>query len=135
MTLQRARADFRALQVLENADGASFALGGAAQAKDVLGMIFVSAVRKVEARNVHAEAKQVAHGGFGIAGGADGADDFGATGQGLAGGGICDRLWLAGLQPISSIRVSGTTLAFPATARETLQATFLRGASRPLEDR
>lgn len=127
MAFQRAGADFRALQVLEDADSASFALGGAAQAKDVLSVIFVSAVREIQAGDVHAKTEQVAHDGFGVAGGADGADDFGAPGQGLAGGGICDRLWLAGFQPISSIRGSGTTLAFPATARETLQATFLRG--------
>ncbi len=67
------------MQILEDADGAAFALGGAAQALDVVGVIFVSAVRKVEAGDVHAEAEQVAHGGFAVAGGADGADDFGAA--------------------------------------------------------
>jgi len=39
-------------------------------------------VRKVQARDVHAKSKQVAHGGFGVAGGTDGADDFGAPGRG-----------------------------------------------------
>jgi hypothetical protein len=42
-------------------------------------MIFMRAVGKIQARDVHAEAKQVAHGGFGMASGADGGDDFGAT--------------------------------------------------------
>jgi len=56
VALQLAGADFRALQVLEDADGASFALGGAAQAQDVVGMIVVGAVREVEAGDVHAEA-------------------------------------------------------------------------------
>jgi hypothetical protein len=46
VVLQRASADFRALQILQNADGASFALGGTAQALDVVGMIFVRAVRE-----------------------------------------------------------------------------------------
>ena len=34
------------------------------------------AVGKIQAGDVHAEAQQVAHGGFGVAGGADGADNF-----------------------------------------------------------
>ena len=80
MALQRSGADFRALQVLEDADGASLALGGTAQAVDVVGVIFVGAVGKVEAGDIHAEAKQVAHGGLGAAGGTDGADDLGAAG-------------------------------------------------------
>ncbi len=80
---EQSGADLGALQVLQDADGASFALGGAAQALDVVGVIFVGAVGEVEAGDVHAEAKQVAHGGFGVAGGADGADDFGAAGDGV----------------------------------------------------
>ena len=79
VVLQRSGADFRALQVLQDAEGASFALGGAAQAMDIAGVVFVSAVRKVEARDIHAEAEQVAHGGLGVAGRADGADDFRAA--------------------------------------------------------
>ena len=62
--LQRAGADFGALQILQNADGASFAFGGAAQALDVVGVIFVRAVRKIQAGNVHAQAQKIAHGGF-----------------------------------------------------------------------
>ena len=79
MALQWSGADFRALQILQDADGASLALGGAAQAVDVVGVIFVSAVGEVEARDVHTEAKQVAHGGLRVAGRADGADDLGAA--------------------------------------------------------
>ena len=82
VAIERSGADFRALQVLENADGAAFALGGAAQALDVAGVVFVSAVREVEASDVHAAAEQVAHDGLGAAGGADGADDFRAAGGG-----------------------------------------------------
>ena len=80
VALQQAGADLGALQILQDADGAAFALGGAAQALDVVGVIFVRAVGKIEAGDVHAEAQQVAHGGFGVAGRADGADDFGAAG-------------------------------------------------------
>ncbi len=124
VALQGAGADFRALQVLQDADGASLALGGAAQAVDVVGVIFVGAVGKVEARDVHAEAEQVAHGGFGVAGGTDGADDLGAARRGLHRGGICDRFWLAGLQPVS-YRGCGTSgyssCRFSTMVRETLQ--------------
>ena len=98
--LQRSGADLRALQILQDADGAGFAIGGAAQAGDVAGVVLVGAVGEVEARDVHAEAKQVAHGGFGVAGGADGADDFGAArrrtgGQSSAGSGRRTRRDLA----------------------------------------
>ncbi len=72
--------DFRALQILENADSAALAIGGAAQASYVAGVVLVRAMGKVEARDVHPEAKQVAHGGFGVARRADGADDFGPPG-------------------------------------------------------
>jgi hypothetical protein len=46
-------------------------------------VIFVSAVGKIEAGDVHAEAKQVAHGGFGTARRTDGTDNFGAAGDGV----------------------------------------------------
>jgi len=124
VALQRAGADFRALQVLEDADSASLALGGAAQAVDVVGVIFVGAVGEIEAGDVHAEAKQVAHGGFGAAGGTDGADDLGSAGGSLHRGGTCDRLWLAGFQPVS-YRRAGLRDILPADfrmmVRETLQ--------------
>ena len=79
MVLELASADLGALQVLQDANCASFPLSGAAQALDVLGVLFVSAVRKIQPRNVHAEAEQVAHSGLGVASRADGADDFGAA--------------------------------------------------------
>ena len=79
MSLQLACTDFRALKVLQDAEGASFAVGGAAEALDVLGVIRVGAMGEIEAGNVHAEAKQVAHSGLGVAGWTDGTDDFGAT--------------------------------------------------------
>jgi len=70
------KVDNPAAQVLQNAERAPLALGGPAQALDVQSVILVSAVRKVQARDIHAEAEEIAHGGFGIAGGADGTDDF-----------------------------------------------------------
>ena len=79
MALELAGTDLGALQVLQDTNCASFALSGAAQALDVLGVLFVSAVRKIQPRNVHAEAEQVAHGGLGVASRADGADNFGAA--------------------------------------------------------
>ena len=103
VTLQWSGADFRALEVLEDADRASLAFSGAAQALDIVGVIFVGAVRKIEACDVHAKAEQVAHRDFGVAGGTDGADDFRAAGSRLDRGGIGDRFWLAGSQHISSI--------------------------------
>jgi hypothetical protein len=50
----------------------------------------VSSVRKVEAGDVHAGKHEVAHHFFRVAGGADGADDFGAArGMGCAAGQGC----------------------------------------------
>jgi hypothetical protein len=64
---------------LQDADSTVFTVGGAAKTVDVLGVIFVRAVGEVEASDIHPEAEKVAHGGFGIASGPDGADDFGTT--------------------------------------------------------
>ena len=128
VALQASSADLRALQILENADGAIFLLGGEAQALDVVGVVFVGAVGKIQAGNVHAEAKQVAHGGLRVAGGADGADDFGAAGCGdrvrqignrRGEGVLCCELWLVGLHffvvnpPLSTLR-----LVIPSAARD-----------------
>ena len=77
MVLELAGADFGALQVLEDAESAPLALGGAAEALDIVSVFLVSAVRKIQARDVHAETEQVAHGGFGVAGRTDGADNLG----------------------------------------------------------
>jgi hypothetical protein len=79
VTLQRPGTNFRALQVLEDTNGASLALGGAAKALDVVGVIFVRAVGKIKAGDVHAEAEQIAHLGFGAAGRTDGANNFSAA--------------------------------------------------------
>src|SRR4029077_6822872 len=96
--LEQSCAYLGTLQVLEDADGASLALGGAAQALYVVGVIFVRAVGEVQASDVHAEAEQVAHGGFGRARRTDGADDFGATGDGSVLGKGLLRLWMARFQ-------------------------------------
>ena len=61
MALQASSADFGALQILQDADGAVFLFGSAAQAIDVAGVIFVRAMRKIQARNIHAQPKQVTH--------------------------------------------------------------------------
>lgn len=79
MFLEPSGTDFGALKVLQDADGAAFFFGGTAQVFDVAGVLGVRAVREVEASDVHAHAHEVAEGGFGVAGRADGADDFGAA--------------------------------------------------------
>jgi hypothetical protein len=45
MPLQRPGADFRTLQVLQDAKGAALALGSAPQALDIVRVIFVGAVK------------------------------------------------------------------------------------------
>src|ERR1700732_452149 len=57
VSLEWPGANFRTLQVLENAKGAPFALGGTAEASNVTSVIFVSAVGKIEAGGVHAQAE------------------------------------------------------------------------------
>ena len=79
MALKASGADFRALQILQNADGAIFFLGGGAKALDIARMIFVPSMGEIQAGDVHAQAHQVAHSGFGVAGWADGANDLGAA--------------------------------------------------------
>jgi hypothetical protein len=79
MILQAAGTDLGALQILQDADGSGFPLGSAAEPIDIVSMVFVRAMGKVETGNVHPQAHQVAHRGLGVAGWADGADDFGAT--------------------------------------------------------
>jgi hypothetical protein len=63
-----------------------------------VGVIFMRAVGKIEAGDVHAEAKQVAHGGFGTACRTDGADDFGTAGDGSVMGKRLLRIWMARFQ-------------------------------------
>jgi hypothetical protein len=79
VSLEGPGANFRTLQVLEDAKGAPFALGGTAEALDVTSVIFVSAVGKIEAGDVHAQAKQVAHVRLGVTGRTDRANDFRAA--------------------------------------------------------
>ena len=79
VALQASSADFGALQILQDADGAVFFFRGAPQAFDVAGVILVRAMGKIQAGDVHAEAKQVAHCGLGMTGRTDGADDLGTA--------------------------------------------------------
>ena len=80
MAVEASSADLGALQILQDADGAVFFFRRAAQTFNVVRVIFVRAVRKVHAGDVHAQAKQVTHRSFRVARWADGADDFGAAG-------------------------------------------------------
>ena len=59
--------------------GAAFLFGRAAQALDIARMLGMSAVGKIQPRNVHAQAHQVAQRGFGIARRPDGTNDLGAA--------------------------------------------------------
>src|SRR5581483_639110 len=52
MVLELAGADFWSLQVLQDAEGAPFALGGAPEALDITGVLLVSSVRKIKPRDV-----------------------------------------------------------------------------------
>src|SRR5450432_1222451 len=88
MVLQQAGADFGALQVLKNTDGAAFLLGRVAQAFDGACVVGVRSVGEVQASDVHAELHQFAQRGLGAAGRADGANDFGPAAGNCAG-------WLA----------------------------------------
>ena len=74
------------MQILQDANGAVFLFRGAAQTFDVAGVILMRAVRKIQAGNIHAETKQVAHRGLRVAGWTDGADDLGAARAGNSDG-------------------------------------------------
>ncbi len=81
MPLQPSGAYFWALQVLQNADGAVFLFGGAAQAGNIARVLVMSTVGKVQSRHIHAKLHQFAKHGLGIARWPNGADDFGAPGS------------------------------------------------------
>src|SRR5580692_1692490 len=69
-------ADFWPLQILQDANGSIFFFGSAAQAFDIASMVFMGAMRKIQASDVHAQSHQIAHGRFGVAGGTNGADNL-----------------------------------------------------------
>jgi hypothetical protein len=73
------------LQILQDANCPTLTLGSPTNAFQVAGVVFVGAVRKIQPRDVHAQTKQIAHSGLGMAGGADGADDLGAADGGFRG--------------------------------------------------
>src|ERR1700683_773738 len=83
VVVQASSTDLRALQILQDADGSVFFFGSATEALDIAGVVFVRAVGKIQPCYVHTETKQIAHRGFGVAGRADGADDFGTAWAGL----------------------------------------------------
>ncbi len=82
MIFQTSGPNFRALQILQDAKDAIFFFCREPKALDVTGMVDVGTVREVQAGDIHSEAKQISHGGLGMAGRTDGADDLGAAGRG-----------------------------------------------------
>ena len=76
---ERSGADLGTLEVLQDADGAMLFGRDLAQALDDGEVVGMGAVGEIEAGDVHAGAHEFAHGRLGIAGGANGADDLGAT--------------------------------------------------------
>src|SRR6185312_10142703 len=76
---ERAGADLRPLKVLQDADGALFAFSDLADAPYVRGMLFVRAMRKIQARNVHSRPHQGAQHLFIVRRRPNGTDDFGAA--------------------------------------------------------
>ena len=74
---ERADAVFGALGVQQDRDRQVQLLADALDLFDMVKVIRMRAVRKVEARDIHAGAAHLCEGGFIRAGGTDGADDFG----------------------------------------------------------
>ena len=83
MLFKRSGANLWALKILKDADRASFTRGRTAEALDVVGVVFVRSMGEVEAGDVHAKTQQFTHGGFVVAGRADGANDLGAAQGGI----------------------------------------------------
>jgi hypothetical protein len=76
---ERARADFRALQVGQNRDGLAVTRGGATHVNRQPHFFFRRAVRKIQPRNVHAGVHQLVNHFLGGSSRSQGADDFGPT--------------------------------------------------------
>ena len=76
MTLQASGADLGALQVLQDTQGAAFLECGTAKPDNVAGMVVVGAMREIQTGHVHAHLHQFTHGGFGMAGRTNRADNF-----------------------------------------------------------
>jgi hypothetical protein len=64
---------------LKNTDGAFETAGRAAEALDPASVLGMRPVREIQTGDVHAELHQVSNRGFGIASGADGANDLGTA--------------------------------------------------------
>ena len=76
---EAAEPDLRALQVDEHADAAPGLVGGLADPAVRLLVLGVGAVAEVQPGDVHAGVDEAADGLVGRGGGAEGADDLGAT--------------------------------------------------------
>src|SRR5437879_8554741 len=77
MPLETPGTDFRPLQVLQDADRASFLARCAPNTVDVASVLIMSAVRKVEPGNIHAKSQHVAQDNFAIRGRPDCGNDLG----------------------------------------------------------
>ena len=73
---QRARADFRSLQVGDDGDGFLVLDGSGTECRDAARVVGVGTVREIQARYVHACVHQSFNDAWGRTGRADGADNF-----------------------------------------------------------
>jgi hypothetical protein len=71
-----AGANLGALQIRKNGDGLFLFDGGSAKGDDILSVLGVSAMRKIQASDVHAGFEQAANHAGRAASGADGTNDF-----------------------------------------------------------
>jgi hypothetical protein len=87
MCLEASGANFRTLQVLQDADAAVFLFGGAPNSGDILNMFGMRSVGEIQPGHIHAPPHEIAKNLFGIARRTNGTDDFGAA---------VDRKWFDG---------------------------------------
>src|ERR1700682_2599445 len=80
---KRTSANFRALQISEYGNGFTLGSGGGAQRGDVTSVIFVLAMRKIEASYIHARAQQAIDNRRRATCGADSTNNFRMAGHGL----------------------------------------------------
>src|ERR1700738_4805032 len=80
---KRTSANFRALQISEYGNGFTLGSGGGAQRGNITSVIFVLAVRKIEASYIHARAQQAIDNRRRATCGADGTNNFRMAGHGL----------------------------------------------------
>lgn len=79
MCLEASGANFRTLQILQDADTAVFLLGGPPNPGDILDVFGVRSMGEIQPGHIHAQPHEIAKNLFGIARRTDGTDDFGAA--------------------------------------------------------